>query len=36
MPPDLQNANEGELSNGGGGRIRTYVRYAGRFTVCCL
>jgi hypothetical protein len=24
------------LANGGEGRIRTYVRYAGRFTVCCL
>ena len=24
------------VANGGGGWIRTSVRYAGRFTVCCL
>ena len=24
------------VKNGGGDRIRTCVRYAGRFTVCCL
>jgi hypothetical protein len=25
-----------QSGSGGEGRIRTYVRYAGRFTVCCL